>query len=234
MAENETRLARNVSRTARGTGATVLTVNEVFFSIQGEGTRAGCPCVFVRLTGCPLRCVYCDTAYAFHEGRKRSEDDVIAEIEAYPCRLVELTGGEPLAQPDAFPFVTRLLDAGWEVLIETSGHVALDALDRRAIAIMDVKTPASGESHRMAWSNLDLLKPADEVKFVIADRHDYEWSRDLVRGRRLHGRCPVLFSPVHDALAPGELARWVLADGLPVRVQVQLHKYLWPGVERGV
>jgi 7-carboxy-7-deazaguanine synthase len=212
----------------------MLTVNEVFFSIQGEGTRAGRPCAFVRLTGCPLRCVWCDTAYAFHEGTRRNEDDVIAELLALPCRLVTLTGGEPLSQPDAFPFVTRLLDSGFEVLVETSGHVLLDRLDPRAVAIMDVKTPASGEEHRMEWRNLDLLEPKDEVKLVIAHRADYEWSRDLVREKRILDRCPVLFSPVHGVLDPGLLGRWILDDGLGVRLQVQLHKYLWPGVERGV
>jgi 7-carboxy-7-deazaguanine synthase len=211
-----------------------LTVNETFFSIQGEGTRAGLPCVFVRLTGCPLRCAWCDTAYAFHEGGRREEADLLAEIERHPCRLVLLTGGEPLAQPAAFPFVTLLADRGWTVLVETSGHVPIDGLDPRAVAIVDVKAPGSGETHRMHWENLDRLRPQDEVKFVIADRADYEWSRDLVRERRLAERGPVLFSPVHGALPAGELARWVLADGLAARVQVQLHKYLWPGVERGV
>lgn len=212
----------------------MLTVNEVFFSIQGEGTRAGLPCVFVRLTGCPLRCVYCDTAYAFHEGSRREEDDVIAEVERFPCRLLLLTGGEPLSQPAAFPFVTTLLDRGWQVLVETSGHVPTDALDARAVAIVDVKTPRSGESHRMHWPNLDHLRPQDEVKFVVADRGDYEWSRAVVRERALGERGAVLLSPVHGALDPGELARWVLEDGLPARVQVQLHKYLWPGAQRGV
>ena len=212
----------------------MLTVNEVFFSIQGEGTRAGLPCVFVRLTGCPLRCVYCDTAYAFHEGARRDEADVVAEIERFPCRLVLLTGGEPLAQPAAFPFVTRLLDRGWQVLVETSGHVPIDVLDQRAVAIVDVKTPGSGETARMHWANLDRLRPQDEVKFVIAGRGDYEWSRAVLQDRRLADRVPVLFSPVHGTLDPGELARWVLEDGLPARVQVQLHKYLWPGVERGI
>jgi 7-carboxy-7-deazaguanine synthase len=212
----------------------VLTVNEVFFSIQGEGTRAGQPCVFVRLTGCPLRCVWCDTAYAFHDGTKRAEDDVLAEIAGHPCRLVLLTGGEPLSQPAAFPFVTTLADAGWQVLVETSGHVPLDGLDPRAAAIMDVKAPGSGEAHRMEWRNLGLLRAKDELKIVLAGRHDYEWARALVQERRLHERCPVLFSPVHGRLDPGELGRWILDDGLPVRLQVQLHKYLWPGVERGV
>ena len=212
----------------------MLTVNEVFFSIQGEGSRAGRPCVFVRLTGCPLRCTWCDTAYAFHEGERRSQDDVIAEIEGMPCRLVQVTGGEPLSQPAAFPFVTRLLDAGFEVLVETSGHVLIDALDPRAVAVLDVKAPGSGETHRMEWRNLELLQAKDELKFVIADRGDYEWSRDLVRERGLQDRCPVLFSPVHGVLDPGRLARWILDDGLGVRLQVQLHKYLWPGVERGI
>ena len=212
----------------------MLTVNEVFFSIQGEGTRAGQPCVFVRLTGCPLRCAWCDTAYAFHEGTKRSEDDVVQEIGRYPCRLVLLTGGEPLSQPASFPFVTRLADEGWQVLVETSGHVPLDALDERAVAIMDVKAPGSGETHRMHWANLERLRGRDEAKFVIADRRDYEWARELLRERRLAERCTVLFSPVHGVLDPGVVARWVLEDGLDVRLQVQLHKYLWPGVERGV
>jgi 7-carboxy-7-deazaguanine synthase len=212
----------------------MLTVNEVFFSIQGEGTRAGQPCAFLRLTGCPLRCVWCDTAYAFHEGEKRGEDDVMAELARFPTRLLCLTGGEPLAQPAAFGFVGRLLDAGWDVLVETSGHVPLDALDPRAVAIMDVKTPGSGESARMEWRNLDLLKGTDEVKFVIDGRGDYEWARALVRERRIADRCTVLFSPVHGALDPGALGRWILDDGLPVRLQVQLHKYLWPAAERGV
>ena len=212
----------------------MLTVNEVFFSIQGEGTRAGRPSAFLRLTGCPLRCVWCDTAYAFHEGDKRDEEEVLAELALFPTRLLCLTGGEPLAQPAAFPFVTRLLDAGWEVVVETSGHVSIAPLDMRAIAILDVKTPGSGETHRVEWGNLDLLKRKDEVKFVIDGRADYEWSRDLVRKKLLAERCPVLFSPVHGVLDPGTLGRWILEDGLPVRLQVQLHKYLWPGVERGV
>ena len=178
--------------------------------------------------------MWCDTAYAFHEGTKRSEADVLAALTAMPCRLVTLTGGEPLSQPDAFPFVARLADAGWEVVVETSGHVLLDRLDPRAVAIMDVKTPGSGEAHRMEWRNLDLLKPNDEVKFVIAHRADYEWSRDVVSERRILDRCPVLFSPVHGSVDPGVLGRWILDDGLGVRLQVQLHKYLWPGVERGV
>jgi 7-carboxy-7-deazaguanine synthase len=212
----------------------VLIVNEIFFSIQGEGTRAGQPCVFLRLTGCPLRCRWCDTAYAFHEGSRRHEEDVLEEIRAYPCRTLQLTGGEPLAQPAAFSFATRLLDEGWQVLVETSGHIPIHDLDRRAVTILDVKCPGSGETDKMEWRNLETLKPTDEVKFVIGDRADYEWARERVHDGRLAHRCTVLFSPVHGELHPGSLGRWILDDALPVRLQVQLHKYLWPGVERGV
>jgi 7-carboxy-7-deazaguanine synthase len=212
----------------------VLTVNEIFYSIQGEGTRAGRPSVFVRLTGCPLRCVWCDTAYAFHEGVRREVDDVVTEAEGYPSRLLCLTGGEPLAQPAAFDLVRRLLDEGWEVVVETSGHVSLARLDPRAVAVMDIKAPGSGESGRMDWDNLGRLSRKDEAKLVLSGRQDYEWARDLVREKALGERCTVLFAPVHGQLEPGALARWVLEDALPVRVQVQLHKILWPGVERGV
>ena len=212
----------------------MLTVNEVFFSIQGEGSRAGRPCAFVRLTGCPLRCVWCDTAYAFHEGARRDEEELLAELRRLPSRLLCLTGGEPLAQPAAFPFVTRVLDDGWEVVVETSGHVPLGPLDPRAVAILDVKAPGSGESARMHWENLDRLRAKDEAKFVIDGRADYEWSRGVVLDRRLADRCSVLFSPVHGVLDPGTLGRWILADGLAVRLQVQLHKYLWPDAARGV
>jgi 7-carboxy-7-deazaguanine synthase len=212
----------------------VLTVNEIFFSIQGEGTRAGRPSAFLRLTGCPLRCVWCDTAYAFYEGRKRDEGDVLEELRRFPTRLLCLTGGEPLSQPAAFPFVARLLDDGWEVVIETSGHVPTAELDPRACVILDVKAPGSGESHRMDWSSVDRLRATDEAKFVIDGRSDYEWSRQVVRERRLAERATVLFSPVHGALDGGVLGRWILEDGLPVRLQLQLHKYLWPKETRGV
>ncbi len=188
----------------------------------------------MRLTGCPLRCTWCDTAYAFHEGRRRTADQVLEELLRWPCRLVCLTGGEPLSQPGTFPFVTRLLAAGYEVTIETSGHVPTEGLDPRAVLVLDVKTPGSGEHARMHWPSVERLRAQDECKLVVADRADYEWARGFVRERRLHERCTVLFSPVHGRLHPGELGRWLLEDGLPVRLQVQLHKYLWPGVERGV
>jgi len=212
----------------------MLRVNEIFFSIQGEGTRAGRPCVFVRLTGCPLRCHYCDSRYAFDEGEDRSPDDVLSEIERYPCRLVELTGGEPLAQANAFAFVERLADEGWEVLVETSGHVSLKGLDPRAVAIMDVKTPGSGAHHDMAWGNLERLRAEDEAKLVLTDRADYEWARGWVRSEGARLRCPILFSAAHGRIDSGELASWILEDGLGVRLQVQLHRYLWPERGRGV
>jgi 7-carboxy-7-deazaguanine synthase len=223
-----------VSEGSPGPEVAALVVNEVFFSLQGEGTRAGRPCAFVRLTGCPLRCVWCDTAYAFHEGRRRAVDDVLAEIGRFPARLLCLTGGEPLVQPRAFDLVREALEAGWEVVVETSGHVDIAPLDPRAAAILDVKTPGSGEGHRMHWPNLDRLAAKDEAKFVIDGRADYEWSRDLVRERRLAERTTVLFSPVHGTLDPGRLGRWILDDGLPVRLQVQLHRLLWPQATRGV
>jgi 7-carboxy-7-deazaguanine synthase len=212
----------------------MLKVNEIFFSIQGEGTRAGRPCVFVRLTGCPLRCTYCDTRHAFEEGEYLEEDEILARIERYPCRLIELTGGEPLAQAAVLPFIARLLDAGWEVLVETSGHVPINGIDPRTVVIMDVKAPGSGEGHRMEWANLERLRASDEVKIVIADRKDFEWARDFVDREAVARRCVVLFAPAHGRLTPDVLGRWILEEGVPVRLQVQLHKYIWPDHGRGV
>ncbi|MBN2372003.1 MAG: radical SAM protein [Vicinamibacteria bacterium] len=212
----------------------MLKINEIFFSIQGEGSRAGRPCVFVRLTGCPLRCSYCDTRHAFEKGEDLDEREILEKIERFPCRLVELTGGEPLAQPDVFPFASRLLDAGWEVVIETSGHVSLEGLDPRAVVIMDIKTPGSGQTQHMEWRNLDLLRSQDEIKLVLVDRSDFDWARDLIRREPVASRCTVLFAPAYGRLEPGLLGRWILDHGLPVRLQVQLHKYLWPERERGV
>ena len=213
----------------------MLTINEIFHSIQGESTRAGKPCVFVRLTGCDLRCSWCDTPYAFHEGRKRTLDEVVDEVEQYGCELVEITGGEPLLQDDVYPLMQRLLDNGRTVLLETGGHRSIAAVPGGVIKIVDVKCPASGESDRNDWTNLDVLSPHDEVKFVIADRRDYDYAVDVVRRHGLPDRCAaILFSPVHDVLHPRTLSEWMLADGVPARLQVQLHKYIWPASTRGV
>jgi 7-carboxy-7-deazaguanine synthase len=213
---------------------TRLRVNEIFHSLQGESTHAGRPCTFVRLTGCMLRCRWCDTAYAFHAGAWMTLDEVLAAVAAYPAKLVEVTGGEPLAQPGAIPLLERLLAAGYEVLLETSGAVSIAAVPAGVRRILDLKPPDSGEEARNDWSNLERLRPGDEVKFVIQSRRDYEWARDIVRSRRLHERTTVLFSPEWEHGPRAELAAWILADGLDARLQLQLHKLLWPGVERGV
>jgi len=213
----------------------MLTINEIFHSIQGESTHAGRPCVFVRLTACDLRCRWCDTPYAFHEGRKMSVDEVVADVEARGCPVVEVTGGEPLLQPDVYPLMQRLLDAGKTVLIETGGHRSIARIPAGVIRIVDVKCPGSGESEKNDWSNLAHLTATDEVKFVIADRADYDFARDVVQREALDGRvAAVLFSPVHGELDPRQLADWVIADRLPVRVQLQVHKYIWSPETRGV
>ena len=213
----------------------MLTVNEIFHSIQGESTYAGRPCVFVRLTACDLRCRWCDTPYAFHEGRKMSVDDVIADVEARGCQTVEVTGGEPLLQPDVFPLMQRLLDSGKTVLIETGGHRSIADVPPGVIRIVDVKCPGSGESGKNDWGNFAHLTKRDEVKFVIADRRDYEFAKEVVGRENLSARVnAVLFSPVHGELDPKQLSEWVIADRLDVRVQLQVHKYIWSPETRGV
>ena len=217
-----------------------LRVTEIFHSIQGESTWAGLPCTFVRLTGCPLRCVWCDTEYAFHGGETLALDDIMETVRGIGTPLVEITGGEPLAQKGAFHLAERLLEAGFTVLVETSGALDVAPLDPRAHKIMDLKCPGSGEVERNLWSNLDHLTAGDEVKFVVADREDYEWARGVIRDRRLDeavvdGRLrALLISPTWEAIDFQELARWILEDGLPVRLQPQLHKLIWgpdtPGV----
>jgi 7-carboxy-7-deazaguanine synthase len=209
-----------------------LRVTEIFHSLQGEAGSVGWPTVFVRLTGCPLRCEYCDTEYAFHGGRRQSIDAVLAEVAAYGARHVCVTGGEPLAQRACLVLVTRLCEAGYEVSVETSGALDVSLLDPRARRVMDVKTPGSGEAGRNLPENLGHLRPQDYAKFVICDRADYEWARDFVSRQQLHAACEVLFSPCWGRLAPNQLAEWILADRLPVRFQLQLHKVLW-GDERG-
>ena len=213
----------------------MLTINEIFHSIQGESTYAGRPCVFVRLTACDLRCRWCDTPYAFHEGRKMSVDDVIADVEARGCRTVEVTGGEPLLQPDVYPLMQRLLDSGKTVLIETGGHRSIANVPPGVIRIMDVKCPGSGESDKNDWGNIAHLTKQDEVKFVIADRLDYEFAKEIVERESLPARVnAVLFSPVHGHLDPKKLSEWVIGDRLDVRVQLQVHKYIWSPETRGV
>ncbi len=213
----------------------MLTINEVFHSIQGESTHAGRPCVFVRLTACDLRCSWCDTTYAFTEGRKMSVEEVLAQVEPYGCRLVEITGGEPLLQRDVYPLMDRLLEAGHTVLIETGGHLSIEHVPTEVIRIVDVKCPGSGEAAKNDWSNLDRLNAHDEVKFVIRDRADYEYARDVIATRDLASRCAaVLLSPVHGVLDPKPLAEWILEDRLPVRLQMQAHKHIWGADVRGV
>jgi len=213
----------------------LLTINEIYCSIQGESTYAGRPCVFVRLTACDLRCSWCDTAYAFYEGGKRSLDEVLAEVERLGCPLVELTGGEPLLQDEVYPLMQSLLDRGRTVLLETGGHRSTARVPESVVTILDVKCPGSGESHRNDWSNLERLRPRDEVKFVVKDRRDYEFAREVLAKFELAGRAAAIhLSPVHGVLDPRLLAEWVLEDRLPVRVQLQLHKYIWEPSTRGV
>jgi 7-carboxy-7-deazaguanine synthase len=213
----------------------MLTVNEIFYSIQGESTRAGEPCVFVRLAACDLRCSWCDTVYAFSEGTKRTVDDVVAEVERYGCSLVEITGGEPLLQDDVYPLMDELLGRGRTVLLETGGHHAITRVPHKVVKIVDVKCPGSGEVAKNEWTNLDALARQDEVKFVIRDRPDYEFALDVLHRYDLPSRAAaVLFSPVHGVLDPKMLSEWMLADRVPARLQIQLHKLIWPSATRGV
>lgn len=209
-----------------------LRVNEIFYSLQGETRTAGFPTLFIRLTGCPLRCGYCDTEYAFHEGRWLTVAEILAEAARQAPHHITVTGGEPLAQRPCITLLTMLCDAGYEVSLETSGAVDIARVDPRVRVVMDVKTPGSGEESKNEPANLPHLKPGDEVKFVICDRADYEWSRAFIRREHLDQRCEILFSPAFGQLAPRDLAEWILADRLPVRLQLQLHKLLW-GEARG-
>ena len=213
----------------------MLTINEIFYSIQGESTYAGKPCVFVRLTGCDLRCSWCDTPYAFSEGRKMSVDAVLEQVNQFRSPLVEVTGGEPLLQEDVYPLMQRLLDSGRTVLLETGGQVDVSRVPGAVVKVMDVKCPGSGEADRNEWRNIDRLGSRDQVKFVIKDRGDFEFARDIVTRHALDRRCAaVLFSPVHGVLDPKDLSQWILDDDLPVRLQLQIHKHIWGADARGV
>lgn len=210
-----------------------LRVTEIFHSLQGESRTAGLPTVFVRLTGCPLRCTYCDTAYAFSGGSLRTIEEIVSEVQAHQTPRVCVTGGEPLAQPACLLLLVALCDKGWEVSLETSGALDVSGVDPRVSTVMDLKTPGSGEVHRNRFGNVAHLKPADQVKFVVCNRDDYLWARDCVREHALADRVgEILFSPSFGELAPRDLAQWILEDRLPVRMQVQLHKIIW-GEERG-
>jgi len=207
-----------------------LRISEIFYSLQGETSRVGLPTVFVRLTGCPLRCTYCDTAYAFTGGQSMTLQAIVEEVQRYSTHYVTVTGGEPLAQKNCLPLLRMLCDSGYHVSLETSGALDIGAVDKRVMKILDIKTPASGEAEKNLWSNLDLLSAHDEIKFVLCDEADYIWARKILLEKNLAARCAVLFSPAQGQLQPAELADWILRDALPVRLQVQLHKLLWGNV----
>jgi len=207
-------------------------ITEIFYSLQGESRTVGLPTVFVRLTGCPLRCGYCDTEYAFYGGEKMEISDIVKQVAAYNPRYVCVTGGEPLAQPNCIPLLTALCDLGVEVSVETSGAMDIGKVDPRVIRVMDLKTPGSGEESKNRYDNIALLESKDQLKFVICSREDYDWACEVLAEYQLDERCEVLFSPIHGELKPADLADWIVADNLPVRMQLQLHKYLW-GDEQG-
>lgn len=219
--------AESVAEAGRVAKAERLRVNEIFHSLQGEAEAVGYPTVFVRLTGCPLRCQYCDTDYAFHAGEWLGIDAIIERVEAFGADYVCATGGEPLAQPNCLTLLTRLCDRGFKVSLETSGAMDIAAVDARVARVVDVKTPGSGEAHRNRLGNLVLLRPIDQLKFVICSRNDYEWSKEFVATHALRGRCQILFSPSYNEISARDLAEWILADRLTVRFQLQLHKVLW-------
>ncbi len=207
-----------------------IKINEIFFSIQGETSKSGLPTVFIRLTGCPLRCVYCDTEYAFYEGDKLSLAEIMQQVSQHQTRHVTVTGGEPLAQKNCIQLLTMLCDAGYDVSLETSGAIDISAVDTRVARIVDLKTPASGEVDKNLYNNLQQLTTNDQVKFVICDHADYDWSKQKLKEYKLNERCEVLFSGSHGEIQATQLAEWILQDHLPVRLQVQLHKYLWGDV----
>ncbi len=209
-----------------------LRITEIFYSLQGETSRVGMPTVFVRLTGCPLRCTYCDTTYAFSGGQTMSLAQILEEVARHRAQYVTVTGGEPLAQKNSLELLQALCDAGYEVSLETGGALDISRVDARVVKVLDIKTPGSGEAEKNLWGNLDALNPHDEIKIVLCDRADYEWAKQVLTERELDKKCAVLFAPVQGKLSPTDLAEWVLEDHLPVRMQVQLHKILW-GDERG-
>ena len=211
-----------------------MKICEIFTSIQGESSYAGMPCTFIRLTGCNLRCLYCDTAYAYEEGMELTEAEIINEVELIGVHLVTITGGEPLLQEETFRLTERLISEGYKVLIETNGTMSIKDIDSRAVIVLDIKTPGSGMWEEMDLSNLDYIKPTDEIKFVITDREDYEWSKDMMQKYNLGSKCQVFFSPAFGILLPESLVRWMLEDRLDVRLNLQMHKYIYGSDRRGI
>lgn len=211
-----------------------LRINEIFYSIQGESVYAGLPCVFIRLTYCNLRCSYCDTAYAFYEGDWQSFDNIIQDVKKYNCNLVEITGGEPLLQENVLILMTRLCDEGYTVLIETGGHMSIENIDSRVRKIMDLKCPSSSESDKIYWPNIKYLNKNDQVKFVIGDLEDYQFAKEIIYQYHLDDICPILVSPVFGKMNPSDMADWILNDNLPVRMQLQIHKFIWEPETKGV
>lgn len=209
-----------------------LRITEIFYSLQGETNTVGLPTVFIRLTGCPLRCQYCDTDYAFSGGVKMSQEEILVKVDEYKPKYVTVTGGEPLAQKACIPLLTALCDKGYQVSLETSGAIDVSAVDPRVVKVIDLKTPASNEETKNLYSNIQYLNPHDQIKFVICNRHDYDWAKEKINELKLANNYEILFSPSHTELAVKDLAQWILQDNLPVRLQIQLHKYIW-GDERG-
>ena len=212
----------------------MIKINEIYFSIQGESTKAGLPCVFVRLTYCNLRCKYCDTEYAFYEGKELSIEEIISGIRKFDCKLVEITGGEPLVQSNAINLMQRLCDEGFEVLLETGGSLSIKEIDPRVKIIMDLKCPSSGMMKKNYYKNIDFIKPSDEIKFVIGTREDYEWTKEVIQKYNLMKKCIILFSVVFGELEPVRLVEWILEDKLDVRFQLQMHKIIWEPTTKGV
>ena len=212
----------------------MLKVNEIYFSIQGESSYAGLPCVFIRLTYCNLRCTYCDTEYAFYKGKDLNIDEIFEQINKFDCKLVEITGGEPLVQKESLELMKSLCDKGFTVMLETGGSLSIEEIDRRVKIIMDLKCPSSGMVKKNLYSNINHLKPEDEIKFVIGNREDYEWSKDIIEKHNLTGKCEVLFSVVFGMLRPVRLVEWILEDKLNVRFQLQMHKFIWEPTAKGV
>ena len=212
----------------------MIKINEIYLSVQGESSRSGLPCIFVRLTGCNLRCAWCDTAYAFYDGKTQSIDQTLKDVKKFKIKLVEITGGEPLIQEGVYPLMEALLENGYKVMLETGGSLSLRKVPRDVIKILDLKCPGSEEHKKNNLDNLKLLAPHDEVKFVILDRRDYEWSRDLIKKHKINETAPILFSPVYGKLELKEMVKWILEDRLPVRLQTQLHKVIWSKETKGV